>query len=117
MPLAVIQGMTLATKRNSPAQSFVSESRTMLAGARLVQSQGARVRCCCRSFRFRIRIRAAAQARGWATAIYAGVHDGGLERNSAAYVFEVAITLTEAGLAAAPGALSCLQPPHLHLGV
>ena len=37
------------------------------------------------------------------------MHDGGLERNSAAYVFEVAITLTEAGLAAAPGALSCCR--------
>ena len=35
------------------------------------------------------------------------MHDGGLERNSAAYLFEVAITLTEAGLAAAPGALLC----------
>ena len=51
------------------------------------------------------------------------MHDGGLERNSAAYVFEVAITLTEAGLAAAPGALCfllhCLamhRHPHLQLG-
>ncbi|KAK9820983.1 hypothetical protein WJX81_000873 [Elliptochloris bilobata] len=44
------------------------------------------------------------KARGWATAVCAGVHDSGLERNSAAFVFEVAITLTEAGLAAAPGA-------------
>ena len=67
--------------------------------------------------RFYFEIRAAAQARGWATAIYAGVHDGGLERNSAAYVFEVAITLTEAGLAAAPGALCCCctaLPYHSH---
>ncbi len=44
------------------------------------------------------------QARGWATAVSAGVHEGGMERNSAAYVFDVSFTLTEAGLAAAPGA-------------
>ena len=36
------------------------------------------------------------------------MHDGGYERNSAAYVFELCITLTEAGLAAAPGMRSCL---------
>ena len=37
------------------------------------------------------------------------MHDSGYERNSAAYVFELSITLTEAGLAAAPGMRSCLM--------
>ena len=39
----------------------------------------------------------------WATAISAGVGDTGYERNSAVFIFEVTITLTEAGLHAAPG--------------
>lgn len=44
------------------------------------------------------------QARGWATGLSAGVSEGGHERSSAAWLFDVAITLTNAGLAAAPGA-------------
>ena len=43
------------------------------------------------------------QERGWATALSAGVTDGGYERNSVVYLFDVSITLTEAGLAAGPG--------------
>ena len=43
------------------------------------------------------------QERGWATALCAGVTDGGYERNSVVYLFDVSITLTEAGLAAGPG--------------
>jgi nardilysin len=45
----------------------------------------------------------ALKARGWATELSAGVSEGGYERNSAAFVFEVSVTLTDAGLAAAPG--------------
>jgi nardilysin len=44
------------------------------------------------------------KARGWATGLSAGVGEGGAERSSAAFVFEVAIALTDAGLAAGPGA-------------
>ena len=36
--------------------------------------------------------------KGWASALCAGVGDGGTDRSSAAFVFEVAVTLTEAGL-------------------
>lgn len=43
------------------------------------------------------------QERSWATALCAGVTDGGYERNSVVYLFDVSITLTEAGLAAGPG--------------
>ena len=43
---------------------------------------------------------AALKARGWATGLCAGVGEGGVERSSAAYVFDVAVTLTDAGLAA-----------------
>lgn len=45
-----------------------------------------------------------AQARGWALELCAGVDDDGYSANSAAYLFSVSITLTEAGLAAGPGA-------------
>lgn len=44
------------------------------------------------------------QARGLATGLSAGVSEGGHERSSAAWLFDIAITLTDAGLAAAPGA-------------
>ena len=47
---------------------------------------------------------AALKARGWATGLSAGVGDGGTDRSSAAYVFEVSVTLTDAGLEAGPGA-------------
>ena len=40
----------------------------------------------------------ALKARGWASAISAGVNESGFERNSALFVFEITITLTEAGL-------------------
>ena len=42
----------------------------------------------------------ALKARGWASSLCAGVGDGGVDRSSAAYVFDVAVTLTDAGLAA-----------------
>ena len=45
----------------------------------------------------------ALKAKGWASELSAGVGDSGYDRNTAAYVFEVHITLTEAGLAAHPG--------------
>ena len=43
------------------------------------------------------------KARGWATQLSAGVGDGGFERSSATYLFDVSVTLTEAGLQAGPG--------------
>ena len=43
------------------------------------------------------------QERGWATALCAGVGEGGYERNTAVFLFDVNVTLTEAGLAAGPG--------------
>lgn len=43
------------------------------------------------------------QARGWAVELCAGVDDDGYSANTATYLFTVNITLTEAGLAAAPG--------------
>lgn len=53
---------------------------------------------------------------GWATGeLTAGVMEGGFERSTAAYLFDVTITLTEAGLHAGPGegrqtlAQSCKQ--------
>ena len=45
----------------------------------------------------------ALKAKGWASELSAGVGDSGYDRNTAAYVFEVHITLTEAGLEAGPG--------------
>ena len=45
----------------------------------------------------------ALKGKGWATAISAGVSEGGFERNTALFVFEVTITLTEAGLHQSPG--------------
>ena len=64
----------------------------------------------------------------WASAISAGVNEGGYERNTALFVFEVTITLTEAGLREAPGAerhtfflhvdIDCAQcPARLHIQV
>ena len=47
----------------------------------------------------------ALKAKGWATAISAGVNESGYERNTALFVFEVTVTLTEAGLHQAPGRL------------
>ena len=46
---------------------------------------------------------AALKAQGWASAISAGVAESGYERNSAVFVFEVTVTLTEAGLHQSPG--------------
>lgn len=48
----------------------------------------------------------ALKARGWASELGAGVGDSGYDRNTATFVFEVHITLTEAGLAAEQGILS-----------
>ena len=45
----------------------------------------------------------ALKARGLASAISAGVNESGYERNSALFVFEVTIILTEAGLHQSPG--------------
>ena len=45
----------------------------------------------------------ALKARGWATELSAGVAD----QSSVCWLFEVSITLTEAGLAAGPGGLFC----------
>ena len=42
----------------------------------------------------------ALKARGWASALCAGVSEGGHERSTAAWLFAVGVTLTEAGLAA-----------------
>eukprot|EP00208_Stichococcus_sp_RCC1054_P001535 CAMPEP_0206142388 /NCGR_PEP_ID=MMETSP1473-20131121/16665_1 /ASSEMBLY_ACC=CAM_ASM_001109 /TAXON_ID=1461547 /ORGANISM="Stichococcus sp, Strain RCC1054" /LENGTH=1083 /DNA_ID=CAMNT_0053537371 /DNA_START=256 /DNA_END=3510 /DNA_ORIENTATION=+ len=51
----------------------------------------------------------ALKARGWATGLSAGVSDGGHERTSAAWLFDVHISLTDAGRAEAPGAgLACV---------
>ena len=65
------------------------------------QSQASLVLCICpcsHSFDS-----SALQERGWATQLCAGVGEGGYERNSAVFLFDVNITLTEAGLAAGPG--------------
>ena len=51
----------------------------------------------------------ALKAKGWASAISAGVSESGYERNSAVYMFEVTVTLTEAGLRQSPGGASCQQ--------
>ncbi len=45
----------------------------------------------------------ALKRRGWANTLSAGVGEGGYDRNSAAFVFEVSIGLTDNGLDAAPG--------------
>eukprot|EP00884_Botryococcus_braunii_P020235 jgi/Botrbrau1/6896/Bobra.67_3s0015.1 len=45
----------------------------------------------------------ALKRRGWANTLTAGVGENGYERNSAAFVMEITIGLTEAGLAASPG--------------
>lgn len=46
------------------------------------------------------------QCRGWATQLQAGVSDGGVERSTCCYLFDVSVQLTEAGLAAGPGMLN-----------
>lgn len=51
----------------------------------------------------------ALKARGWASELGAGVGDSGYDRNTASFVFEVHITLTEAGLAAEEGKPSVLS--------
>lgn len=51
----------------------------------------------------------ALKARGWASELGAGVGDSGYDRNTAAFVFEVHITLTDAGLAAEQG-MQCRLP-------
>ena len=45
----------------------------------------------------------ALKAKGWASELSAGVGESGYDRNTAAYVFEVHMNLTQAGLEAAPG--------------
>ena len=52
----------------------------------------------------------ALKASGWVTDLTAGVGESGFERSTAVYVFEVHMTLTEAGLDAGPG-----EVPALHL--
>lgn len=42
--------------------------------------------------------------RGWATELSAGVGEGGYDRSSVGFLFDVEVTLTEEGLHAAPGA-------------
>lgn len=44
------------------------------------------------------------QAKGWASDVYAGVDSSGYEHNQLVYMLSTHVTLTEAGLAAAPGA-------------
>lgn len=44
------------------------------------------------------------QAKGWASEVSAGVDSTGYEHNQLVYLLTVSVTLTEAGLAAAPGA-------------
>ena len=51
----------------------------------------------------------ALKAKGWASAISAGVNESGYERNSAVFVFEITVTLTEAGLHQSPGNASRQQ--------
>ena len=51
------------------------------------------------------------KSRGWATALCAGCGDTGYERNSLTFMFEVSITLTEAGIAA--GAHPVRMPQHV----
>lgn len=46
----------------------------------------------------------ALKAKGWASELNAGVGESGYDRNTAAYVFEVHINLTQAGFEASPGA-------------
>ncbi len=53
----------------------------------------------------------ALKAKGWASELSAGVGESGYDRNTAAYVFEVHITLTEAGLNAEPG-MQALSSQH-----
>lgn len=48
----------------------------------------------------------ALKAAGLASNLSAGVSESGYERNSALFVFDVTINLTEAGLRAAPGKLT-----------
>ena len=45
----------------------------------------------------------ALKAKGWASELSAGVGESGYDRNTAAYVFEVHVNLTQAGFEAAPG--------------
>ena len=51
----------------------------------------------------------ALKARGWATGLSAGVPEGGYERNTGLYLFDISVTLTEPGLQAGPG-IASLQP-------
>ena len=51
----------------------------------------------------------ALKARGWATGLSAGVPEGGYERNTGLYLFDISVTLTEPGLQAGAGTAS-LQP-------
>lgn len=49
----------------------------------------------------------ALKAKGWASELSAGVGESGYDRNTAAYVFEVHINLSQAGFEASPGAHPC----------
>lgn len=48
--------------------------------------------------------------RGWATELSAGVGEGGYDRSTVGFLFDVTVTLTEEGLHAAPGTwmLACV---------
>ena len=52
----------------------------------------------------------ALKARGWATGLSAGVPEGGYERNTGLYLFDISITLTEPGLQAGAG-IASFNPP------
>lgn len=49
----------------------------------------------------------ALKAKGWASELSAGVGESGYDRNTAAYVFEVHMNLTQAGFDTSPGTLPC----------
>lgn len=62
-----------------------------------------------KSDRFIVFIFGLVQARGWATQLSAGVSEGGHERSTAAWLFDVHIALTETGRAeASGGGLACV---------
>ena len=57
----------------------------------------------------------ALKAKGWASELSAGVGESGYDRNTAAYVFEVHMNLTQAGFDAAPGAYYFIHSSAMHV--
>lgn len=47
--------------------------------------------------------------RGWATELSAGVGEGGYDRSTVGFLFDISVTLTDEGLRAAPGACVCME--------